>query len=120
MTTFTIGGEAISVSLKVYARIKRAWKYISAIQSGADPYVANDAIIGVIAVGADAPFPGEPVSGGKDAIEAWRIEYIGDNLTVEEIKRLPDLMSALLVEAGLSLAPTEAPAADSPETALAA
>lgn len=105
MTQFAIGGASISVSLGNYKRLKRAWKYIDAARSGGFT-TSTDAIVGVIAVGMDSSLDGEPAS-EQAAIEAFRIDWIDEHLTGQDIKKLKDSMNDLMVDSGLADPPGE-------------
>ena len=110
MAIITIGGAPIAASLSVFTRLKRAWKYIEqATKADLDFVTAMDAIIGVVAVGLDVPLDGEPENipgqpATHDAVEAFRIQWIGDHLTGQEIQGLRPFMNALMIEAGLTSA----------------
>ena len=118
MAQVTIGGEAVSVSLNNYKRLKQAWRYIDAATQNPGFVPGMDAIIGAIAVGLDKPLDGEPAD-TAGAI-AYRIDWIDENLTPLEIPGLKPFMNALLIESGLAEKPGEpvavAAPAESPST----
>jgi hypothetical protein len=120
MTQITIGGAAYTVALPTYRYLKRAWRYLNQASGSDDLVTGMDAIIGVIAVGLQTPFPGEPpapIADGKtEALEAWRIAYIDDHMAPSEMRALRPFLNDLLVEAGLSDPQTGA-ATESPSTA---
>ena len=94
MAQIIIGGEAVSVSLENYRKLKAAWKYIEAAQGTTDFVVSMDAIIGAIAVGS---LP----SGASAEDIAAKIDDIDARLKPTEIKGFKSFMNELLIEAGL-------------------
>ena len=118
MTDISIGGETYGVSLHNYKLLKRAWGHINGAVGNADFVVSADAVIGTIAVGLQVPLPGEPaapVAGAwpwdrdeaLNAIEAYRIDYIGERLTGHDVQGLKPFMNELLYAAGLAEKPGE-------------
>ena len=125
MTDISIGGETYGVSLHNYKLLKRAWGHINGAVGNADFVVSADAVIGTIAVGLQVPLPGEPaapVAGASpwdrdealnardealNAIEAYRIDYIGERLTGHDVQGLKPFMNELLYAAGLAEKPGE-------------
>jgi hypothetical protein len=87
MAVATIGGEAITVSLPNFKKLKAAWKYIAKVQGSDDPMDGIDAILGMITVGAETPVT-------VDALE--------EALTPAELPALRAFVNDLLVECGLA------------------
>ena len=111
MSEITIGGTPLRVSLGNYKRLKRAWKYIDAAGDGGFT-TSTDAIVGVIAVGLDAPLAGEPAPdlAAKDPlanVEAFRIDWIDEHMTGPDIRRLKPFMNDLMIDSGLAEQPGE-------------
>jgi hypothetical protein len=107
MAEIIIGGETLSASLPNYRRFKAAWQYLAPTQGeNLDFTESVDAILGIIAVGLDTPFPDEPepLTDRADStanVIAFRIDYLTTRLTASELGGLKPFVTTLLAESGL-------------------
>jgi hypothetical protein len=107
MAQVTIGGQAWTVTLPNFKKLKAAWRYIAAVQAAADPMASVEAILGVVSVG---------------SVAAVTPDELEEALTPAEMPALRAFINELMVEIGLA-AGEETPAdplareAPSPSTA---
>jgi len=87
MADVTIGGQAWSVTLPNFKKLKAAWRYIAAVQASADPMTSVEAILGIVSVGSSA---------------AVTPEELEEALTPAEMPALRPFLNALMVEIGLA------------------
>jgi len=105
MADVTIGGQARSVSLPNFKKLKAAWRYIAAVQAATDPMDSVDGILGIVAVGS-----AEPVT----------IDALEEALTPAEMPALRAFINELIIEIGLAgeeTAPDPLDPGPSPSTA---
>lgn len=87
MATFTIGGEAIEVSLPNFKAMKKVWPQIEKATANPDFVSATDAVLNLIS------------QCGQPALSADQLE---EALTPAEAMQLPSGLNALMIEMGLS------------------
>ena len=105
MADVTIGGQAWSVSLPNFKKLKAAWRYIAAVQASTDPMDSIEAILGIVTVGSSV---------------ATTIDELEEVLTPAEMPGLRPFINDLMVEIGLAGDESEADPLDpapSPSTA---
>ena len=111
MADVTIGGQAWSVALPNFKKLKAAWRYIAAAQASTDPMDSVEAILGIVTVGSSV---------------AVTVDELEEVLAPAEMPGLRPFINALMVEIGLAQpaqgpASGEAPPAEgaaSPSTAI--
>jgi hypothetical protein len=87
MAQVTIGGQAWTVTLPNFKKLKAAWRYIAAVQAAADPMASVEAILGVVSVGSAA---------------AVTPDELEEALTPAEMPALRAFINELMVEIGLA------------------
>ena len=105
MADVTIGGQAWSVSLPNFKKLKAAWRFIAAVQASTDPMDSIEAILGIVTVGSSV---------------ATTIDELAEALTPAEMPGLRPFINDLMVEIGLAGEASEADPLDpdsSPSTA---
>jgi hypothetical protein len=104
MADVTIGGQAWSVTLPNFKKLKAAWRYIAAVQASSDPMASVEAILGIITVGSSV---------------AVTVDELEEVLTPAEMPGLRTFVNALMVEIGLATPEADPldPAPASPSTA---
>src|SRR5580658_2552766 len=88
MADVIIGGQAWSVTLPNFKKLKAAWRYISAVQASSDPMASVEAILGIVTVGSAV---------------AATVEELEEVLTPAEMPGLRGFINALMVEIGLAV-----------------
>jgi hypothetical protein len=105
MADVTIGGQAWSVSLPNFKKLKAAWRYIAAVQASTDPMDSVEAILGIVTVGSAVPVT---------------VDELEEVLAPAEMPGLRPFINALMVEIGLASEEAQADPLDpaaSPSTA---
>jgi hypothetical protein len=105
MADVTIGGQAWSVSLPNFKKLKAAWRYIAAVQASTDPMDSIEAILGIVTVGSSV---------------ATTLDELEEALAPAEMPGLRPFINDLMVEIGLAGEASEADPLDpgpSPSTA---
>jgi hypothetical protein len=102
MADVTIGGQAWSVTLPNFRKLKQAWRYIAAVQASSDPMASVEAILGIVTVGSAV---------------AVTVDELEEVLTPAEMPGLRGFINALMVEIGLATPDPLEPAPSSPSTA---
>jgi hypothetical protein len=104
MADVTIGGQAWSVTLPNFKKLKAAWRYIAAVQASSDPMASVEAILGIVTVGSSVTVT---------------VDELEEVLTPAEMPGLRPFINALMVEIGLAAPEADPldPAPASPSTA---
>src|ERR1700733_12230383 len=87
MADVTIGGQAWSVALPNFKKLKAAWRYIAAAQASTDPMDSVEAILGIVTVGSSV---------------AVSVDELEEALTPAEMPGLRPFINDLMVEIGLA------------------
>jgi hypothetical protein len=108
MADVTIGGQAWSVTLPNFKKLKAAWRYIAAVQASSDPMASVEAILGIVSVGSAA---------------AVTPDELEEALVPAEMPALRGFINALMIEIGLAAGEGASPdplaaEAASPSTAI--